>query len=801
LKIGPLRGYVVEPHGPAGRELVTGDLALEGPDLGITVRVQGPRELRGAIVSVRQQDGAHDWESLRPLLAVNGVLHSPRIDGVQLARVGDRPAVMIVGALETPDSTLRMRRTLRIANVRSALRISTEVEVVRGAVPRTLQVVERVAFGGGIPMAPLHGAIPAELALTSNWLARVAGRDALVLGALTGELRVLGHSTDHGRVDLINFSDVWLPTRAAAKQRFLADAVLSASHAGLAQAVRALGWVRNKPFVEALAVLNTQPPDTQVEVVDAERGKLVVSAFPDDQRRAILPLPDEVAGQELEITVRVQGVEAGQRFPLSGPPYAPVFLTVPETSTLRVLVKHAATGEGLPARVRVLPLKGTRAPSLGPDWSADGALDTVVTAGGRADIRLAAGYYRLIVTHGPEWTIVDRSLELGVGAQLEVVAELERAMDPGRWVACELHVHQAPSSDSHVTLYDRVASLVAEGIAFVVPTDHNHVTDLSTAIAAQPLWGLFSVPGVEVTTEAPIFGHFNAYPYPLDPALPGQGAPEYRSRAPGELFSSLHAVDPELVVQVNHPRMEGGIGYFDVAEYDAEHDHGGPLWSSDFDALEVWNGFDLARWPNLERVFADWLSMLEHGHRVVATGSSDSHTIRSEGAGYPRTYIQAPRAGVAHGRDLIRALRAGRAFVTSGPLLNVRIGTHEIGDSLELTAGTMPLEVFVQTPAWMPLTTLRVYQGSTLLVTQPLGAPSTSSPQGKRYQRTLNLTLRQPGPLVVSVEGDATLQPVIARAGVRPFAFSNPIWLVRKGDLPVASEVPDADLLQQPNPR
>ena len=141
-------------------------------------------------------------------------------------------------------------------------------------------------------------------------------------------------------------------------------------------------------------------------------------------------------------------------------------------------------------------------------------------------------------------------------------------------IACELHVHSAPSPDSQVALEDRVASLTAEGIAFAIPTDHNHVTDMSEAVRAQPLWGLGTVPGVEVTTADPSYGHFNAFPFPADPDKPGRGAPEYQGISPAQLFASLHAIDPSLIVQVNHPRLEDGIGYFDVTNYDPSSDRG-----------------------------------------------------------------------------------------------------------------------------------------------------------------------------------------------------------------------------------
>lgn len=792
LRKGALRGHLVQPSSSAEVGLVDGDVALESPTLSVVVRGAAQSAERGAIVAIRQPHGStHDWESLRPLLALDEVLHELQVRAVRLAEVSRRPAIVVDAVVETESRYLFVQRTFSIGNVHNALRIGTRVHLARGPAPREMRIVERVAFGGGTPIAPLHGPLQADAPVEVEWLARTIERTAIVVGPLAGEARVIGYSVDHGRSDLIRFSDVWFPARVESAGTYVAEACVTASQAGLGQAVRALGWMRGKPFAEAVAMLSTNPPDAQVEVVEATTGRFVVAATPDEQRRAILPLPDGALSVPLAVSARAGGVEASDRMELTGPPYEPVILTIPESSKLLLRVSQATTGEPLPARVRILPLRGTRALDLGPDGLAAGAIDTLIVAGGRSEISLPAGYYRVIVTHGPEWTVLDQSIELGVGKRVELTARLERAIDPGAWIPCELHVHQAPSPDSRVTLEDRVASLVAEGIAFAVPTDHNHVTDLSAAIAAQPLWGLASVPGVEVTTDAPIFGHFNVYPFPLDPTAPGQGAPEYRGLTPAQLFGSLHALAPDAVVQVNHPRLEGGIGYFDVAEYEPDHDHGNPLWSDDFDALEVWNGFDLARWENMQRVFAEWLGMLEHGHRIVATGGSDSHTIRSEGAGYPRTYVRAPLAGVAPDKQLVGALREGRAFVTSGPFLTARIGDAGIGDRVILQDKSVSLDVFVQVAAWMQVSTLRVYLGSKVLRQVPLGPPSSSNTAGRRYQRTLRLTVDRPGPLVVTVEGDASLEPVVARRGVKPFAFTNPIWLVAGPETNPVAAPPD----------
>lgn len=807
IRAGDTRAYVVAQ--PSAGTL-QGDVVLVGPQLEVSVHAHGRIEERGDIIGLRQPQGApntdasghtaHDWEALHMLLEVDDAVIEPNVSRVAIERVGDKPAVVIEASVELEASEaplpasrgggraglaklrLELRRVMRLADVGSALRITTDVRVVRGKPPKSLRVIERVEWGGGSPVAPLVGELQPSVPVEADWVGRAIDGRAVVVGARQGRVRVVGHSVDHARIDLLRYTDVYVEAKAPS---FTSDVLLSASHAGLARAVRQLGWARGKPFAEAVAMLSTNPPSTRVQVVDAQTGALVVAGIPDDKRIVILPIVPDATGRALLVGAQARGIEASDWVPLTGPPYTPVALAVPASSVLRIRVQHAATGEPLPARIRLLPRRNSAVPSLGPDWKASGALDTVISANGRTELRLSPGYYRVIATHGPEWSVVDEPVELEVGKTSEIEVALERAIDPGPWVSCELHVHADPSSDSQVSLEDRVASLVAEGIAFAVPTDHNAVTDLRTAIAKQPLWGLFTVPGVEVTTDSPNFGHFNAYPYPIDPTQPGQGAPEYRGWTPGEMFAALHAVSADTLVQVNHPRIEGGIGYFEKAEYDSEHDHGSELWSDDFDALEVWNGFDLARWPNVERVFGDWLAMLEHGHRIVATGSSDSHTIRSEGAGYPRTYVRAPLAGVEHGVDITRALRVGRAFVTSGPFLSVQIGDATIGDAVVMHDGApLELEVSVQVPHWMQVTTLRVHLGTAILRELPLGAPVSSIGVGRRYRRRVRVTPPQPGPLVVSVEGDGTLDPVVARKGVKPFAFTNPIWIVRPGEEP-----------------
>src|SRR5258706_10849765 len=164
------------------------------------------------------------------------------------------------------------------------------------------------------------------------------------------------------------------------------------------------------------------------------------------------------------------------------------------------------------------------------------------------------------------------------------------------WTECDLHVHAAPSYDSHVSINDRVASLVAEGIEFATPTEHNVVGNYSEGVSALPAAaarqnggpGLAWVPAVEVTTDsaAEPSGHFNVYPYHPAPEA-SDGAPPPFTVAPREIFRAARANNPNAVIQVNHPRMQPDIGYFDRVQLDTRTNTSpSALYDPSYDAIE-----------------------------------------------------------------------------------------------------------------------------------------------------------------------------------------------------------------------
>jgi hypothetical protein len=452
----------------------------------------------------------------------------------------------------------------------------------------------------------------------------------------------------------------------------------------------------------------------------------------------------------------------------------------PAVPAIRFVV-HDERGRVLPARVLVRGVEGTADPSLGPSHEAAGAGTVVVAVAGRGEIRVPAGRYEITASHGPEWSLARARVEVATAPTPEVVLALRREIPMADWTACDLHVHARPSYDSQVSVADRVASLVAEGIEFATPTEHNLVGDYGPGVGAlPPEASLAWAPAVEVTTDhAPTrVGHFNVYPYLPDPRAADGAPPDFRA-SPGEIFRAARANNPDAIIQVNHPRMAPAIGYFDLMQLDpATNVAGSPQYDPGYDALEVYNGFFLCAPAEVERVLRDWLALLGTGARYVGTASSDSHTIQYEQAGYPRTYVYTPGAGdrAPATPAVLHALRAGRAFGTSGPMLFLSVGERLPGDTVRTSEPAIAVRVRVLAAPWIDVDQVDLYQDGAVVTTLPV-PPSSAT---LRLDQTVTLPLRRPrGFVLATARGDGPLDAVLPMPGARPFAFTNPVWTER----------------------
>jgi len=322
-----------------------------------------------------------------------------------------------------------------------------------------------------------------------------------------------------------------------------------------------------------------------------------------------------------------------------------------------------------------------------------------------------------------------------------------------------------------------VISLLAEGLDFVAATDHNHVTDYAPAVSALEAGaGIRTAPGVEITTSA--WGHFNAYPLP-----PGTPAPPYSGVDPPAIFAAVRSAAPGAVIQVNHPRM-GEIGYFNRAGLEAEKKDG---YSSDFDVIEVHNGFEHDDRATIDRNIADWFRLLNLGRHYTAVGNSDSHQLVLQWAGYPRSYVRLDDERVLTPTDVAEALRRGRAFVTSGPFIDLKVEGGQIGDLVRARNGRVSVELGVRAAPWLDVRRARVVaNGATV---RELAAESERS-SATVLAQSFELALERDSWIVVLVEGDHANDQVLPGWHLPPLAFTNPVFVDVDGN--GAFEAPQA---------
>jgi hypothetical protein len=474
-------------------------------------------------------------------------------------------------------------------------------------------------------------------------------------------------------------------------------------------------------------------------------------------------------------------------------------LDVSPGGELHVSIVDFDTRAPLTARLLVRGIEGTMDPSFGPDYRASGAGPVIDALRGDVTTPLPSGRYRVAATKGLEWSVDATTVDIAAGQATEASLAPRHVVPTPGVLSCDLHVHARPSFDTPVTPEDRVLSLVAAGIDFAVPTEHNVIGDYSSAIETLDLRGeLLSVTGVEVTTFARGFGHFGVFPYPL-----GTKVPPFRHTNINAIFRAVRNGDPLRYFQLNHPRLPN-IGYFNLIGFDPSKARANISRRIDFDGIEVYNGYDTERPDRIEQVLRDYWSLLDFGWRYVATGSSDSHRIQFHWAGYPRTMVtvdpQAETESAEKSVDplvVVANVKKGHAFVTSGPMIELDLDGVRPGDELVTTDPVLHGHLRIRAAPWVDVTRVDIMVGQvdgghalarTIDVpsrpTQLGPEPGTLAEAGERTIRLDEDIDVEVGPengwVQLIARGTRPMDDVLPFMPVPPFAFTNPIYVVRR---------------------
>jgi hypothetical protein len=499
-----------------------------------------------------------------------------------------------------------------------------------------------------------------------------------------------------------------------------------------------------------------------------------------------LQLPAE-AQPRYRLRMHVPGVGVGPAAEVPAPtklgtPVPTVAVEPPPAGELLVEIEDEQH-RFLPAKLIWQGHGGTPTPDLGRERNL--RADHVVYTAGRSDLLLAPGTYALTVTRGPDYELAVRRVQIKAAQTQQLKLVLRKLVTTPGWIAADLHVHSNASYDSPVTPAARIIAAAAVGVELLATTDHNAVAHYARALsrgtygtAARELLGqrLQLIAGDEVSTERPGFGHFNAFPLTSDvpPAHRGTDAPR--------LFRETRAAGRDVLIQVNHPRM-GSIGYFDQLGFDPLAGRASrPRFAAGFDLLEVFNGDHLEHPAEVARCLADWHALLRTGQRVTATGGSDAHRLPVQDAGYPRTLVlwqpgarDDEDSRAARTSDVLAALRGQRAVVSSGPFIELLAEGQPVGALVKARGGQVELSIAVQAAPHVDVREVELLDGGTLRERFTVAGRAV-----RRFARRLTLPVRGDTWLVALARGQRA-DPT-QRAGVHPFALTNPIFVDADGD-------------------
>jgi hypothetical protein len=165
-----------------------------------------------------------------------------------------------------------------------------------------------------------------------------------------------------------------------------------------------------------------------------------------------------------------------------------------------------------------------------------------------------------------------------------------------------------------------------------------------------------------------------------------------------------------------------------------------------------------------------WYRVLNCGFRVPATAGTDCflNRINSSPPGWGRCYVRLPK-GLDY-KAWIEGQRAGRSFISNGPMIELAVGDSALGDTIKLAA---PRSVRVRARGWSqaPLEKLElIYDGRVV-------ASGQLSPDKLELTLDQELRLDRTGWVAVRVSG-----PPVPYFAVGPQqAHANPVYIELAG--------------------
>jgi len=390
-----------------------------------------------------------------------------------------------------------------------------------------------------------------------------------------------------------------------------------------------------------------------------------------------------------------------------------------------------------------------------------------------------AGALTIEVTRGPEYRVARRTVQATATATVTTRIALERLADFAArdWWSGDLHVHM--NYGGHYRSDPRRLRAMAEAedlhlIDNLIVNKEGRVPDIGY-FTGKP--DPVSTPRVVILHDQEfhtnLWGHVGLLGLRDHVVLPGYAA--YARTAAASLFPTNADVFAD-------GRAQGGLtGYVhpgdvlaDTARPDQTLPYGLPVDA----ALGLVDYMELVSFSEHASTAWVWYRLLNCGLRIPAAAGTDAMTnfasLRGP-VGVNRVYVRLD--GPLTRDRFLAGLKAGRTFATNGPLLELSLAGHQVGDVIHLPRSGGRLRVRATLRSFVPVERLELIGRDGVLARFPLSGDSTTA--------TIDtaISVARSGWYTLRAWSHQARHPVL---DIYPFVTTSPIYVTVGGE-PVRS--------------
>jgi TolB protein len=438
------------------------------------------------------------------------------------------------------------------------------------------------------------------------------------------------------------------------------------------------------------------------------------------------------------------------------------------TATLRV--RTQASGRDVPSRLHVVDRSGHPAFAVDHQAWLDGQNGDVFTySPGVLEFQVPAGEYRVRASRGFEFA--SASATGTVKADANALATIDLAPLGGAsmdgWYSGDHHFHLNYGGQALLAPDALVAMMRGEDLDVATPLAANlHTRRIDEGYFG---WTRSEPPIIAFGQE--VRSHFLGHTGHIGVKTlywPWYWGPEY---------PVYGRDDRSNVGALQHTRKQGGVNSYvhpvsNRTPFGGDAPRGIPLELvadavlGDVDTIEL-----ACLWSDELGTAEAWYRLLNVGATVAPSAGTDAMVdfFRTMAVGTTRVYVNVP--GQLTLDRYLEGLKAGRSFVTNGPLLRLRVEDHEPGDVLKTSAGSA-LNWQLDVASSVPFGKVELLvNGEVVWTGEGLKAPGNQTYRGTGVAPS-------GGWIAARVHGGTTQWPVMDSY---PFAHTAPVWVGAAG--------------------